>query len=127
MRLIRRNLQTVYYALYASKTPNMDDYGRLTGGYTVNRTKPKAARMNVARATATAANRAVAEEYGIHERYAFLALTDDVRTAFDTDTVFWIGTTPKKNPKPNYIVTRVDRQLDSSGVVRLYLQEVDSR
>ena len=47
MRLLRRNKQTIYYALYEGKKPLTDEYGNPTGEYEVLYSEPVLLKINV--------------------------------------------------------------------------------
>ena len=110
MLCLDQNKQTVYYALYSSKTELTDSYGNKTGEYTVTRTAPTKARMNVSAARGTADF----EEFGINDSYSRRIATDDMTTAFDTNTVWWIDKTPNEAGTDfNYVTVRVAKSLNS--------------
>lgn len=121
MRLVQRNLQTVYYAEPTGVTMNTDADGRYTGGKTIQYSEPTEARMNVAPALRSTS----LEPYGIHEVYTHVLITDDMETDFNTSMVFWIRKTPEDGAY-NFICVRVARQLPTSGAVRLFVREVSN-
>lgn len=118
MRLVQRNLTTVYYAKPIGTTRVQNADGRYTGQTTIQYGEPEEALMNVA----PAMNVASLEPYGIHEAYTHILITD-VDADWDTSTVFWIGADPETDPH-NYICVRVARQLPTSGAIRLFVREV---
>ena len=110
MLCLDQNKQTVYYALYSGKTELTDSYGNKTGEYTVTRSTPVKARMNVSASRGAADT----EMFGINDAYSKTIVTDDMTTAFDTATVWWIGKTPNNDGTDfNFVTVRVAKSLNS--------------
>ena len=87
MRTLQRNKQTIWYALYLGITFVVDDDGNYTGEQSVAYTVPTQAKMNVSGNRGQAA----VEAFGIDNPFTRIAVTDDLTTPFDTDTIFWVG------------------------------------
>ena len=90
MRTTQRDKRTIWYALYLGVTEVVDDDGNYTGEYEVSYTTPVRARMNVSGGRGQAA----IEAFGIDNPFTISAVTDDLITPFNTDTIFWFGITP---------------------------------
>lgn len=90
MRTAQRNKREIWYALYQGVTDVIDSDGNHTGEQRVSYANPVKTRMNVSGGR----GRAAIEEFGIDNPFTHTAVTDDLTTAFDTDTVFWFGITP---------------------------------
>lgn len=90
MRTIQRNKQTVYYALYAGVTDVVDAEGNYTGEQTVRYGNTTEARMNVSGGR----GQAEIELFGVDNPFTHTAVTDDLKTPFDTDTIWWFGVDP---------------------------------
>lgn len=100
MKLMERNKQTVWYALFASKSDVRDGNDRRTGEKLITYGKPVETRMNVGWATGSAQ----LEGYGISREPTRRIVTDDMNCPIDTDTALWIGITPDNGTKHNYVV-----------------------
>lgn len=118
MRCLKRNMRPVWYALYQGLTDVMDSDGNKTGEKDVSYTEPIAARMNVSGGRGQAA----IEVFGMDNPFTRTAVTDDMETAFDTDTVFWFNADPSEDPF-NYRVTGVATTLNNRVIA---LKEVNS-
>lgn len=116
MRTTQRDRRTIWYALYQGITDEKDSDGNYTGEHPVSYSTPVKARMNVSGGKGTAA----VKEFGIDIPFTRVAVTDDMTTPFDTDTVFWFEDAP---PAPfNYRCTGVFRTVNG---VALALKELD--
>ena len=90
MRVLQRNKRTIWYALYNGVVEVLDEDGNYTGEQAVSYATPVKARMNVSGGRGQAA----IEEFGIDNPFTHSAVTDDLTTPFNTDTVFWFGKEP---------------------------------
>lgn len=104
MRTIQRNRREVWYALYQGVTDVMDDEGNYTGEQEVSYTTPVKAMMNVSGGR----GRAMVEEFGIDNPFTHTAVTSDLTTAFNTDTIWWFGKTPSDGAH-NFRCTGISR------------------
>lgn len=117
MRTVQRNKRPVAYAFYEGATEVLDD-GEHTGEYTVTYTKPVKALMNVS------GGRGYADValFGLNSSYSRTAVTEDLKTDFNTETVFWIDNDPDTDPH-DYRVVAVARTINQ---VVIALAEVHS-
>lgn len=117
MRTVQRNKRPVAYAFYNGATEVLED-GEHTGEYTVHYTEPVKALMNVSggRGSADIAM------FGLNSSYARTAVTEDLKTDFNTETVFWIENDPATEPF-DYRVVGVARTINQ---VVIALAEVHS-
>lgn len=117
MRCNQRNKRTIYYSLYTGQTELRDADGNLTGENPPQYGEVVTARMNVSGGK----GRAEIELFGIDTPFTKVAVTDDLQTPFDTDTVFWFETDPLTE-EHNFRCTGVAR---TNNQVVLALAEVD--
>ena len=117
MRTVQRNKRTIYYALYNGVTDVVDAEGNLTGEQSASYGELVTARMNISGGK----GRAEIELFGIDTPFTKVAVTDDLDTPFDTDTVFWFETDPATE-EHNYRCTGVARTINQ---VALALAEID--
>lgn len=112
MKALSRNKQTLYYALYSTKTEVYDSDGSFTGEYTLTYSTPVEVRMNISPANGHTA----LEQFGIATNYDKVLVTDDMTCPIAEDTVLWIGIEPTVNGATNphnFIVNRVAKSLNS--------------
>lgn len=117
MRCNQRNKRTIYYALYNGINELYDSDGNLTGEQAAQYGEVTKARMNVSGGK----GRAEIELFGIDTPFTKVAVTDDLTTPFDTDTVFWFDNDPLTE-EHNYRCTGVARTINQ---VALALAEVE--
>lgn len=117
MRLNQRNKRTIYYALYTGQDELRDSDGNLTGENPPQYGEIVTARMNVSGGK----GRAEIELFGIDTPFTKVAVTDDLKTPFDTDTVFWFENDPLTE-EHNFRCTGVAR---TNNQVVLALAEID--
>lgn len=117
MRLNQRSKRTIYYALYLGQIELRDSDGNLTGENPPTYGDIITARMNVSGGK----GRAEIELFGIDTPFTKVAVTDDLKTPFDTDTIFWFETDPLTE-EHNFRCTGVAR---TNNQVVLALAEVD--
>ena len=94
-----------------------DEDGNQTGEHPVIYSAPVKARMNVSGGR----GRAEIELFGVDLPFTRTAVTDDLNTKFDTETIFWFEADPETDPY-NYRCTGVSRTVNQ---VVLALAEVD--
>ena len=116
MRTVQRDRRTIWYALFKEVEDITDSDGNLTGEQRVIYHDPVKARMNVSGDKGVAA----IEEFGIDNPFTRVAVTDDLKTPFNTDTIFWFGREPTE--PHNYRCTGVSRTVNG---VKLALEELD--
>ena len=117
MRTLKRNKRPVAYAFYDGATELTDSEGNYTGEYTVSYTTPVKTRMNVSGGR----GQADIALFGLTQTFARTATTEDLKTKFNTETVFWIETDPDTEPF-DYRVVAVSRTINQ---VVLALAEVE--
>lgn len=116
MRTNQRNKRTIYYALYNGMTEERDSDGNYTGEPQPSYGRITEARMNVSGGR----GRAEIELFGMDNPFTRTAVTDDLKTPFNTETVFWFDCDPLVETH-NYRCTGVARTLNQ---VVLALQEI---
>ena len=117
MRTTKRNKRPVAYAFYDGATEIMNN-GEHTGEYEVHYTTPIKALMNVSggRGSSDVAM------FGLDSSYARSAVTEDLKTDFNLETVFWIENNPDTEPF-DYRVVGVSRTINQ---VVIALAEVNA-
>jgi len=117
LRTLQRNKRTIAYALYAGIQELTDDDGNLTGEQSPIYGEVVTTRMNVSGGR----GQAEIELFGVDLPFTRTAVTDDLNTKFDTETIFWFEADPETDPY-NYRCTGVSRTVNQ---VVLALAEVD--
>ena len=117
MRNLRRNRSRFYYALYADKVPIRDEYGNLTGEYSIQYSDPVEAWGNVSAARGEATTR----QFGEDEGYDRVIVLDDPTVPIDTTSVLWVDSSPEydddgKVSPYDYIVKKVAVSLNSVSI-----------
>lgn len=107
MRTVQRNKRTIYYALYQGTIEAQDSEGNYTGEQIDQYGELVTARMNVSGGRGNAE----IELFGIDNPFTRTAVTDDLETPFNTDTVFWFDTDPATE-EHNYRCTGVARTIN---------------
>ena len=107
MRTTQRDKRTIYYALYLGVTEVKDSDGNYTGEQIDSYAAPVKARMNISGGR----GQAEIELFGIDNPFTRTAVTDDLETPFNTDTVFWFETDPVTE-EHNYRCTGVARTIN---------------
>lgn len=107
MRSLKRNMQTVYFALYKGKKPFIDDRGNRTGESKPEYTKPKKLCVNVSAARGTSD----IEQFGMYTEYSKTLVTCDMNCPLDENSVLWIGISPDR--PYNYCISAVAKSLNS--------------
>lgn len=122
MRTSQRDKRTVWYALYQGDTELVDGDGNLTGEHADSYSTPVESRMNVSGGR----GRAEIELFGIDNPFTHTLVTDDLKTEFNTDTVFWYGIAPNDGQnlvEHNFRCTGVARTINQ---VVIAIAEVNS-
>lgn len=117
MRTNQRNKQTVWYALYGECEDYVNSGGELTGEKVLSYSAPVRTRVNVSGTR----GRASVEMFGIDNPFTRTIVTDDLKTPFDTATVWWIDSSPNDG-EHNYRCTGVCR---TNNQVVIALTRVD--
>lgn len=118
MRTVKRNKRPVAYAFYDGVTELSDDDGNLTGEYEVHYTTPIKTLMNVSGGR----GQADIALFGLTQTFARTATTEDLKTNWNTETVFWVETDPDMQSF-DYRVVAVSRTINQ---VVLALAEVET-
>lgn len=106
MRLVKRNLKSIYYSLYIGRVPVLDDDGFETGETEISYTEPVELRVNVS----PASGRIQAEMFGTDESYDKIVITDQMDCPIDENTVLYVDCEPEGNGF-DYVVKRVAKAL----------------
>lgn len=111
MRLMQRNLQTVYYCLYQGKQAVLDngmDSGAKEGVYAA----PVAMECYL---TPVVGGEARPEPFGAIQTYQYTMITDDLSCPIDEHTLLYVYAEPASNDASgaNASVIRVSRSLDT--------------
>lgn len=113
MKLMKRNLQPVYYCLYVDHVPLLDENGYETGEYTVGYEEPAELICSVS----PAKGYAQMELFGNLESYDKVLITDDLTCPINENTVLFVDEEPSfredGTPKYDYIVRRVAKSLNT--------------
>ena len=117
MRISNRNKRPVAYAFYAGMTDLIDDEGNYTGETEITYTTPVKTLMNVSGGR----GQADIALFGLVSNFSRTAVTEDLETQFNTETVFWIDADPDRELH-DYRVVAVARTINQ---VVLALEEVD--
>lgn len=117
MRASLRDKRPVAYAFYSGMTELTDTDNNYTGEYQLSYTTPVRTLMNVSGGR----GQADVSLFGLTDTFARTAVTDDLKTPFDTTTVFWVECDPDTSPF-NYRVVAVSRTINQ---VVLALAEVE--
>lgn len=117
MRTVQRNKRPVAYAFYKGIQELTDENGNYTGEYDVEYTEPIKSLMNVSGGR----GQADIALFGLTQNFSRTAVTQDLETPFDTETVFWVERDPDTEPF-DYRVVAVARTINQ---VVLALEEVE--
>ena len=118
MRTLKRNKRPVAYAFYSSMTDIIDDDGNYTGETEISYSKPIKTLMNVSGGR----GQADIALFGLTSNFSRTAVTEDLETPFNTDTVFWVEKDPDTELH-DYRVVAVARTINQ---VVLALEEVEN-
>ena len=117
MRTVKRNKRPVAYAFYAGMTDLVDDEGNFTGETAISYTTPVKTLMNVSGGR----GQADIALFGLVSNFSRTAVTEDLETQFNTETVFWVDADPDTELH-DYRVVAVARTINQ---VVIALEEVD--
>ena len=113
MKLMTRNLQTIYYATCSGETTAYDEDGLETGEHPPGYSSPVALKCSVSPAGGTAQT----EIFGVLDAYSRVVITEDTDCPIDEETVLFVDVDPPENPGDafvyDYIVKRVAKSLNS--------------
>ena len=113
MRLVKRNLRTIYYRLYNTQVPAVDEDGYETGETTVGYGDPVQLKCNISPAKGNAQS----EFFGVLESYDKVIVTDQMDCPIDENTVLYVDREPEYEDgkvvnEYDYIVRRVAKSLN---------------
>lgn len=126
MRCLVRNKCSFYYALYNGQTELIDEYGNVTGQYSVSYTDPKRMDGNVSAAQGEVQSR----QFGDSVVYDKVIILDDPTIPIDEYAILWVDAPPEltedghlvlkddgsvKTPH-DYIVRKVAPSLNSVSI-----------
>ena len=126
MRCLMRNKRTFYYASYIDETEIVDEYGNVTGQFSVNHGNPVKMLGNVSAAQGEMQNR----QFGESESYDKVIVLEDGNVPLNEHSILWVDTLPHLNEDGStdtphdYIVRRVARSLNG---VSIAIGKVDVR
>lgn len=110
MRLLQKNKQTLYYALYSSKTMATDANGLKTGEVVETYASPVEMSANISPARGSAE----LEMFGINTNYSKTIATGEMNCPISETSRIWIGVTPNLAANNwNYEVVGVAKSLNS--------------
>jgi len=115
MKLMQRNLTSVFYCLYKGKEPLKDEDGNETGEYQVGYKKGVELKCSLSAATGSAQ----VEVFGNLDSYDKVIVTDDITCPIDENTVLFVDKKPAyDNGKPlfDYKVKRVAKSLNTVSI-----------
>ena len=117
MRGLTRNKTAFYYALYTGQTEIIDEYGNVTGEYSVQYSDPIRSRGNVSAAQGEMQTR----QFGESEAYDKIIVLDDPKCPIDEYSILWVDTLPEltdgvTTTPHDYIVKKVARSLNSASI-----------
>lgn len=92
MRLLQRNLTTVWYANYVGRTPITED-GLYTGENTYQYSEPTPIRVHVG----IPQGLVYIDNFGTHQQIDRVIMSDDPNVPIDGHSVMWIDHEPQKN------------------------------
>lgn len=113
MKLMKRNLQTVYYCLYEGEEKLTDSNNYKTGEKRLLYSDPVEIKCSVSSATGNAQ----VEIFGNLESYDKVLITDDMSCPIDEHTLLFVDKSPEFNsdgsPTADYLVKRVAKSLNN--------------
>ena len=118
MRCLVRNKRTFYYASYIGETEITDEYGNITGQYSVNYGNPVKTLGNVSAAQGEMQSR----QFGESESYDKVIVLDDRNAPIDEHSILWVDTLPHLNEDGStdtpydYTIKRVARGLNGVSI-----------
>ncbi len=111
MRVLERNKQSIYYALFEGKVPILDEYGNPTGEYDLAYSEPIFYRLNVSAARGEYETRL----FGEMEDYDKVLVTDDLSLPIEESSVLWIDSLDIEKPH-DYVVKKVAISINSISI-----------
>ena len=118
MRGLVRNKSKFYYASYIGETEITDEYGNITGEYSLDYGKPTKTYGNVSAAQGEMQSR----QFGESESYDKVVVLDDIDAPIDEYSILWVDTLPHLNEDGStdtphdYVVKKVARSLNGVSI-----------
>lgn len=116
MRCLARNKRAFYYALYLGQTEIIDEYGNVTGEYSVQYSDPIKMFGNVSAAQGEMQTR----QFGESETYDKVIVLDDPKCPIDEYSILWVDTRPEVvdgvTTPHDYVVKRVAKSLNGVSI-----------
>ena len=126
MRCLSRNKSVFYYALHMGQTEIKDEYGNLTGQYSVSHSDPIKTCGNISAAQGEMQSR----QFGESESYDKVIVLDDINTPINEYSILWVDILPLLNDDcslalndkgevitpHDYIVKKVARSLNNVSI-----------
>jgi hypothetical protein len=118
MRTLHRNKIRIFYANYRDKKPLKDEYGNLTGEYSITYENPVAVMANVSAARGESTTR----QFGEDVSYDRIIVLDDPGFPITETSILWIDTLPEiaedgsTETPHDYIVKQVAPSLNSVSI-----------
>lgn len=109
MHCLWRNKVPFYYSLYAGKQMTTDAYGYETGEYKTVYSDPVKIYGNVS----SASGQAQVEQFGNLVQYDKVIVIEYRNCPIDENTLLYVDCVPGNDTKPDYVVKRVARSLNS--------------
>ena len=118
MKLLKRNLQTIYYKVYLGATEVLDDEGNETGEKEIAYSSVYSTQGNVSEATGNVSH----EQFGLLDNYDKVVLLDSTELPIAEDTIFYLDKDePTEDTVFNYRVKRISKSLN---VLAIALEKV---
>lgn len=111
MRLMQRNLKTVYYSLYKGLTEVKDDKGFKTG----EKVETYSDAVKIKASVSPASGSAQTEMFGSVDSYDRVMIVGDMNCPIDENTILFVDIDPTyadKKPMPDYKVRKVAKSLN---------------
>lgn len=113
MRALRRNKQTIYFALFEGKEPITDDDGYRTGEYKAKYSNFTSITVNVSAGKGEAQN----ELFGTNLNYDKVIVTCDLECPIDENSILCVECEPNNDTHAfDYVVKKVLRSLNSVSI-----------
>lgn len=116
MRQLQRNKQPLWWANYASKTENKDEYDNPDGTYTIIYTEPQKSKWNIGYVD----SEAEVQAFGIQSVDTLRIVAEKKNFPLTTESILWYGVEP--TAPHNYVVAGIRPSLNE---LVFYARKVD--
>lgn len=106
MKLLRRNLRSIWYRLFQGQTAQMDADGFETGETTVSYSDP----ISLLCSVSPASGDILADTFGTVETYDKVIITDDLSCPIDENSILFVDA--DTSGTHDYVVKRVAKSLN---------------